>query len=300
MANYLLMVFCFIAGILLRHCNRIREEGTAAVNSILLFVTFPAVIILSLHRIELHWDLIFPLAMPLLVFIIGLLLSLFFWKLFGWSKEIFGSVAMCAGIGNVGLIGIPMTYTFYGHSGFDIAVVCLNGLILALAFGAVPMVNLLEAQGVYDLQLFLKFLRDPLVIAIILGLASRTIPFPPLVTRIFQSIGATFTPLALISIGSVFSLTSFQKYKSPLAIGLLFKMVVIPLLVFLLYRIIFAKTGIRIDVAIFEAAMPPALIGVIVIMEYKLDPELAILILGAGTLLAFLTCPAFYWLLHLT
>jgi predicted permease len=299
MANYLLMVCCFIAGILLRYCNRIREEGSAAINSILLFVTIPAVIIMSLHRIELHWDLIYPLAMPLLIFIIGLIFSLLLWKLFEWPKEIFGSVAICVGIANVGLIGIPMTYTFYGHSGLDVAVVCLNGLILALVFGAVPLATLLGSKGVYDLKLFLKFLIDPLVIAMILGLASRPIPFPSLILHILQAIGATFTPLALISIGSVFSLSSFQRYKYPLFFSLLIKMVVIPLAVFLLYRIILAKTGMRIDVAIFESAMPPALIGVIVIMEYKLEAEIAILILGAGTLLAFITCPALWWLLRI-
>jgi malate permease and related proteins len=299
MANYLLMVGCFIAGILLRYCNRIREEGSAAINSVLLFVTIPAVIIMSLHRIELHWDLIYPLAMPLLVFFIGLIFSLLLGKLFAWPNEIFGSVAICVGIANVGLIGIPMTYTFYGHSGLDVAVICLNGLILALVFGAVPLANLLRSKGVYDLKLFLNFLMDPLVIAMILGLASRPLPFPPLINHILRSIGATFTPLALISIGSVFSLSALQKYKSPLFFSLLIKMVVIPLAVFLLYRIILDKTGMTIDVAIFESAMPPALIGVIVIMEYKLEAEIAILIMGAGTLLAFITCPALWWLLRI-
>ena len=299
MANYLLMVCCFIAGFLLRYCNRIQEEGPATINSILLFVTIPAVIIMSLHRIELHWDLIFPLAMPLLSFIIGLLFCLLFWKLFQWPHEIFGSIAICVGIANVGLIGIPMTYTFYGHPGFDIAVVCLNGLILALAFGAVPLAILLTSRGAYGLKLFLEFLKDPLVIAMIIGLASRPVPLPPLITNIFQSIGATFTPLALISIGSVFSLSAIHKYKSPLVFSLLLKMVVIPFAIFLLYRIILAKTGLRIDVAIFESAMPPALIGVIVIMEYKLEAEIAILILGAGTLMAFAICPALWWLLRL-
>jgi predicted permease len=241
MASYLLMACGFIAGILLRYCNRIQEEGASAINSILLFVTFPAVIILSLHRIALHWDLIFLLVMPLLVFIIRLLFSLIFWKVFAWPKEIFGSVAICAGIGNVGLIGIPMAYTFYGHSGFDLAVVGLNGLVLALAFGAVPLANLLESTGVYDVQLCLKFLQDPLVIAMFIGLASRPVPLPPLIVHLLQAIGATFTPLALISIGSVFSLATFQKYKSPLIMGLLIKMVVIPLAGFLLYRIFFCQ-----------------------------------------------------------
>jgi predicted permease len=54
----------------------------------------------------------------------------------------------------------------------------------------------------------------------------------------------------------------------------------------------------RTDVAIFKSAKPPALIGVSVIMEYQLDAEVAILILGAGTLLAFIICPAFWWLLR--
>lgn len=84
---------------------------------------------------------------------------------------------------------------------------------------------------------------------------------------------------------------------SQLAVGLGFKLLLAPLLLTILYLGLLGQSGTVTRVTLFEAAMGPQIGGAIVATQYGLDPPLVTLMVGVGSIAAFLTLPM-WWYLH--
>ena len=85
---------------------------------------------------------------------------------------------------------------------------------------------------------------------------------------------------------------------APLGLGLGIKLVVAPLVLALLYFWLVGADGPMTRVTLFEAAMGPMVGGAIVATQYGLNPPLVTLMVGVGTLTAFLSTPLWWYLLQ--
>jgi malate permease and related proteins len=81
--------------------------------------------------------------------------------------------------------------------------------------------------------------------------------------------------------------------------GLLFKLVLAPVLILFLFAALFGAEGPVMRVTVLEAAMAPMIGASIVAMDHDLDPPLVTLMLGIGIPLSFLTLPVWWYLLNL-
>ena len=79
-----------------------------------------------------------------------------------------------------------------------------------------------------------------------------------------------------------------------LATGLGDKLVVAPLLILVLYAGLIDLRGRTAEITWFEAAMPPQIGRSIVAIQYGLDARMISLMVGIGTVAAFLTLPAWW------
>ncbi len=77
--------------------------------------------------------------------------------------------------------------------------------------------------------------------------------------------------------------------------GLGYKLLLAPLMILALYAGMIGLRGQTTEVTMFEAAMPPMLGGSIVAIQYGLNAKLISLMVGVGTVAAFLTLPAWSW-----
>ena len=68
---------------------------------------------------------------------------------------------------------------------------------------------------------------------------------------------------------------------------LLFRMIVIPVLLFLIFRLL-GMSGLPYKVTLMESAMPPALTTGILALQFHLDEELAISCIGLGTVMSMI------------
>jgi predicted permease len=85
---------------------------------------------------------------------------------------------------------------------------------------------------------------------------------------------------------------------SALTLGLLFKLIVGPILIAFVLVKLLGTTGQMTQVTIFEAAMAPQIGASIVAIEHKLDPPLVTLMVGIGIPLSFLTLPLWWYVLQ--
>jgi predicted permease len=119
------------------------------------------------------------------------------------------------------------------------------------------------------------------------------VPFPLWSENILAKIGDTLVPLALISVGYQLKFADFKGNLGKLTAGLIYKLVLGPLIITLLFVFILGAKSIGVKIAIFETAMAPMITGAIIAMENNLDAPLASVMLSVGIPLSFAT--AFLW-----
>jgi predicted permease len=86
------------------------------------------------------------------------------------------------------------------------------------------------------------------------------------------------------------------EHKRNLALGLVFKLVLAPLVIYLIYVQAIGAHGHAMQVTLFEAAMPPMIAAAIVANEHDLDPPLVNLMVAVGILISFFTLGVWWWL----
>jgi predicted permease len=134
--------------------------------------------------------------------------------------------------------------------------------------------------------------------ALLLALILRPIEFPAGFEELLSRLGSTLAPLALVSVGYQLRLGDLKGRISALTLGLLFKLVVGPILITFVLVKLLGTTGQMTQVTIFEAAMAPQIGASIVAIEHKLDPPLVTLMVGIGIPLSFLTLPLWWYVLQ--
>jgi predicted permease len=114
--------------------------------------------------------------------------------------------------------------------------------------------------------------------------------WPPLADALIGRIAATLTPIALFAVGLRFRLHLGREQIAAVGCGLVYKLALIPALV-LGVGLLSGVHGLPLTVAVLQAAMAPMVSATILADQYKLDPPVANTLLGAGTLLAFVSVP---------
>jgi len=71
MNNIVLLFVCLLLGMGLRAAKKVPENAHLALNAFIIHISLPALIILQIHNVKLHTSLLFSIAMPWLMFALG-------------------------------------------------------------------------------------------------------------------------------------------------------------------------------------------------------------------------------------
>ncbi len=298
MSNLLLLIICFSAGIILRKTGRFPESTPAALNGFIIHVSLPALAILHVHRLTLDLSLGYAAGMAWLLFGSGVLFFRTVGRLARLSRETVGALMLVGGLGNTSFVGLPLIEAYYGREFLGVGIVadmCGSFLVLS-TLGVMTAVSFSSGDLPFRLMVR-KILFFPPFQALLLALLLRAVPFPAELNMVLQRLGDTLTPLALVSVGFQLRLGALRGELTPLAIGLLYKLLIGPAFIYLLYVVISGGSGPVMRVTIFEAAMAPMISAGIVAVDHRLNPPLVTLMIGLGIPLSFLTLSAWWWLL---
>lgn len=299
MSNLLLLVVCFFAGIILRRTGRFPESTPAALNGFIIHVSLPALAILHIHRLTLDTSLGYTAGMAWLLFGAGFLFFRAIGRLAGFSRETVGALMLVGGLGNTSFVGLPMIETYYGREFLGVGIIAdMCGSFLVLSTLGIITAVACSSGELSPRQMVRKILLFPPFQALILALILRPVPFPDELTAVLQKLGDTLTPLALVSVGFQLRLGHLRGELRPLGLGLLYKLLLGPALLSLLYVAVCGGSGPIMRVTLFEAAMAPMISAGIVAVDHRLNPPLVTLMIGIGIPLSFLTLPVWWWLLQ--
>lgn len=302
-ANLLLIMFCLVFGHVLKQTGRFPTNAAKAFNSFVVYISLPAIILVQIPRLvretSLSAELLVPISMAWLLFGASVIVFLMLGKKLGWSKSQIGAVALTAGLGNTSFVGLPLIETILGPKAVPIALlVDQAGTFLVLAslgiiFASIYSPRSEKGQPVTLTKVAKNILTFPpfmtLVASLILGLTSTTLS--PNALTMFERLGATLVPVALISVGFQLKISSTvlkQKWQA-LAYGLSFKLFLAPLFFLGLFYAVFQSDSFSTHVTLLESAMAPMITAGIVAEEFEFDAELANLMIGIGIPLSLFT-----------
>jgi len=298
MNNYLLLVACFLLGILLRRSGRLPDNAAAALNGFVVNISLPALTLTYVHGLKLQTSLLLPALMAWLMFGIG---CGFFWlsgRALGFSRATTGGLMLTGGLANTAFIGLPMIETFYGPEflGLGILIDQLGSYFVLCTLGILVASLHSSSQGFNPKSVIRKIVLFVPLQAFVLALLLTPFEYPIWLDDLLKRLGTTLVPIALVSVGYQLQLSHVRGKMQPLIVGLLYKLVVGPALILLLFVGMRAQ-GQILSVTVFEAAMGPMIGASIVAMDHELDPPLVTMMVGIGIPLSFLTVPAWWHLL---
>jgi len=293
MDSMILLMVYFAMGIALRRSGRLPANAHSVLNSFIIHVSLPALTLVSVHRLSLSTSLLTPVLLTWVTFGVG---CAFFWwvgRLLQWRRGTMGALMLTGALASTSIVGLPMIEAHFGRQSLGLGILigqagtflCLStfGVLVATicAQGKMPSLTVL-AKKVFTFTPFL---------ALLLALALMPVSYPVWVEALLDRLGGILVPLAIISAGYQVQLSQTQNRLPELATGIVFKLVLAPLVLGLLYAGLFGARGEVAQIAIFQAAMPSQVAAAIIAMEHDLDPQLAALMAGVSVPLSFLTIP---------
>jgi predicted permease len=299
MNNLFLLIICFIAGMLLRRSGRMPVQAPATLNSFIIHVSLPALTLLYIHELKLTGDVGLMAAMAWIYFAMA---AAFFWFIGRWlqlPRGTVGALMLTGGLGNTSFVGLPMIEAYYGHEGIVTGIIVDQlGSFLVLSTLGITVAGLYSAGRPTGKEILRRIVFFPPFISLVIALALIPLEYAPWVTLLLKRLGDTLAPLALVSVGFQLHLGHLAGNGRNLAIGLCFKLLLAPLVIYLLYTQVLGAHGQAIQVTLFEAAMPSMITAAIVASEHDLDPELSTLMVAIGLILSFVTLSGWWWVLQ--
>ena len=299
MNNLLLLILCFIVGMLLHRFKRMPDNASASLNSFIVHVSLPALTLLYIHSVQFSSTVFLTALMAWLVFGFS---ALFFYYVGRWlalPRATVGTLILLGGLGNTSFFGLPMVEAFYGQTGITTAIVAdLLGSFFVLSILGISVAGIYAAERPSALLIVKRIVVFPPFIALLLALLLIPASYPAWLTQLLQRLGDTLAPLALLSVGLQLRLGDFAAHRRNVLLGLSFKLLLAPLAIYLLYVQLLGARGEAMQITIFEAAMPPMITAAIIAAEHHLDAKLANLMVAVGLMISFVSLSVWYWLLH--
>lgn len=231
-------------------------------------------------------------------------LLLFFFLVWGigrlarFKQGQFATFMQCSYHGNLGYIGLAVSYYFLGDRGLASASILSGFLMILQNFLSVSILQYYAgttAPGRQTAALGRKILGNPVIISALAGILFSVfqIPLHPIITRILNIISGMALPLALLLIGASLSLRLIRSRFLPVFASGVLKLLVLPGLGFVLYRFWGLPASSYLP-GLILLATPTATISYVMAREMNGDTEFAVAAISTNTLLSALSF--FIWL----
>jgi predicted permease len=248
--------------------------GIKGLSNFVFFVSVPALLFRTLAKSEAHAAADFALIQSYFLVVILLfgLTMLIGRVVFRLDLQDQGLMAMGATFSNTVMLGIPLVYAAFGEAGLLLMMLIVSFHSAILIPLTTTVVELGRGAGGHPLKVLgstmLALLQNPIIVSIAAGLlwSEAGLPIPTLVDRMLAILAAASLPATLFVLGA--TLTTFEMRGDAVQGGVLvaLKMVVHPVLAWLVGTYVFALEHLPLAVAVMVAALPTG-INVFILAE---------------------------------
>lgn len=299
MSDLFLIPLCIITGMLLVKLKSFPDDAHKAINTIIIYVFLPALTLYYIPQIEISYELIFPAAVIWITFLLSIVFFIFLEKIFKWDKRTTGALILTGGLANTSFVGFPVLIALYGEAGLKIGVIIDQaGSFLVLSSLGIIAASV-YSSGTYSVKKIVNnILVYPPFIAFVISILMiiAGVKHSEFMSSIFLQLGRPTIILALISVGIQLSPRTDSLLWKEIISGLVYKLLLAPAVIFILYFYLFNLRGLLFQVSLIETAMPPMVMGSVLATQFDLNPKLANLMVGIGIPLSALTLAFWWWL----
>lgn len=283
---------CLALGVVANLVWQVPQRAIHLINAWILRIALPALVLALLPQLAFRRELWFLAASMWLVFAGGWGVAAFAGARLGWSRERTGAIALVAGLGNTAFTGYPLIEALRGAQALPLAIVADQfGGFIALSTGGVIVASWYGGDRTHPAALLARIVLFPPFIACIVGLAAGSLGgWPATIDHVLSLIGATLSPLAMLSIGLQLKFRIGADDARAIGIGLGWKLAIAPALVYGIGLAI-GESGLPLAVGVLQAAMGPMVSAAILAEEHGLDAAAANATLAVGVLISLVTVP---------
>lgn len=301
MFNFVVIFVFLLLGIVLQNVKRFSKNTYKILNWIVIYICLPALALYYIPKIKWSNDLLFPISVAWIGFVVSYLLFSLLGKKFGWSKKLVGCLIITAGLGNTSFLGFPIIQALYGEEGMKTAIlVDQPGSFVVLSTLGILVATLFSSGNPNGFHIAKKIFFFPPFITFLLACVMNILGFDfhEYVEFVLQKIGSTMTPLAMLSVGLQLRFDRKSQHWKFLGLGLLYKLVITPAMFYLLYVVLLQQHTKSIQVAIMESAMAPMITACILASSHGLKPRLSSMMIGFGIPISFVTLLFWYFIVQ--
>lgn len=298
MANFMMLIACLAAGLQLRRSGHVPDGAHEVLNTVIVYVSLPAVILRHLHHFRLDGSNLWPVLMPWALFVIGAGLFCLAGRVLRMQPANVGALMLVGGLGNTSFVGLPMIESLHGRDGLGLGLLIdqLGSYLVLSTLGLVACSVYGSAGRTSAKAIVQRVTRFPPFIAMLVALLLIPVPFPPALDDALARIGDTLAPLALITVGMQLRLVALREHLRLLCLGLGYKLLLCPAIVIGLLWLLDAGAGMSSRVTVIEAAMPPMIGAAVVASRANLAPPLVALMIGLGIPIGLSTSTLWHWI----
>jgi malate permease and related proteins len=300
MSNILLLLLCLIIGVILRGLKAMPENGANVLNSFIVNVSLPALTLLHTVNIQFTAEEALPILSAWIVFGASFLFFNGLKKRLGFDKSTVGALVVVAGISSISFVGFPVFELLYGAEGLKLGILMSqSGTFLVCSTVGIATISVYATSGekVNWRQIGRDMFLFPPFAAFCLALILKTFGYqhPSVIAEVLAKIGSTLNIIALISIGLQMNFKSLNQQPKPLILGLFFKLILAPLIIFLIFVGVFKQHGVAVQVSIIGSALGSMnTIGIVAIRK-GLNANLVAQMIGISIPLSLILLPIVYF-----
>ena len=289
MSSLALLLTCLLVGGVLRRW--LPESAPLVLNRLLVAFFIPALTLLYMAELRFDSRFLLPILAPYLVFGGGCAIIWPLGRRLGFDRATLGALLLTGGISSISFVGFPIFEWLYGRAGLEAGVLMSQAgtFVICVTFG-VGIASWLAAETPSVGTILRDMVRFPPFLAFLAALLANALGYvhPPLVRDLLTKLSSPFTIIALLSVGMQVRLQVPKENKNALLIGLGYKLLLAPLLVFLVYRVLLNQRGWLPDLCVLGSALGPMNTAAVLATQYNLNPALAAQMVGLGIPLSFL------------
>ena len=296
-ASLIKLFLMIIPGFVLSKARIIDEHQSKGISSIIINLTWPCLIVMSLQR-AFSKELCINMGILAIIMVSDIIIAFALAKCISkglkLEKSLTYLMTFMLMFGNTGFMGIPVCNVLYGGEGtFYAALIdCIQDVFIFTA-GLI----MIEKSTGRHIGLSIKHFMTPGFASIVIGLGLFLggITLPAVVAGPLQTIGAATSPLAMLVVGYQLGQVRFREMFSDVRLYILSaaKIIVVPLIFMLVLMLVFPEMNILTKVLIVEMATPIAACTTIYTQQYDGNVEFATKGVMLSTVLSIVTLSAF-------
>jgi len=285
--------------------NRYKVAGPeiwSAIEHVCFYILFPFVIVKTLARANLSDLPVLDYAIVTFGAVLGMMLLLLIARPLmahlGISGPSFTSLFQGATRWH-GFMAIAIVGTLYGEPGIALVALAISMLVPFLNIATIAVLSIWgqseDTTVISTSGILLRIAKNPLVWACLIGIALNMTGIPDFAFNAIEIIGDGGLGLAMLAVGAGLQLSSVWQTKWLLMLGVLIRLVGMPLMM-MLFSWIVGLEGLPRTVAIIAGAVPTASTAYVMARKMGGDYDLMANIVTFQVLVSGITLPLFIYI----